>query len=184
MTCSLDQPPGKSLVWESERLHLTFGTKPLSVLGVRRWSGFWRSRALLVPPIERVISRCHFQYVEDTLPRIGAPLPCPLIGWSFLEAVGDAKADERKNPTSAKLCDFMVKVGRRILVNLTGAGVAYFPNELPILYLYMSLFSIPLRSKRIDWTIVEQKMFITTSPPHVATFPFGISPGGRFKVAD
>jgi len=67
-----------------------------------------------------------------------------------LEAVGDARTDERKSPTSTKLCDFMVKLGRRMLVILTRAGVAYFHNELPILYYISSSFSIPLRWKRID----------------------------------
>lgn len=88
-------------------------------------------------------------------------MPCPLIGWSFFEAVGDARADERKSPTSAKLCDFMVRLGRRRLVLLTRAGVAYFPKELLTLYLYtpeyVFNFHTPLLEK--DRPILNKKVY-------------------------
>ena len=40
MTCSLTHPPFNSLVFESEKLHLRFTTKPLSVDCLPRLSGF------------------------------------------------------------------------------------------------------------------------------------------------
>lgn len=49
-TCSRTHPPERSLVLESEKRHLTFGTTPLSVPWAPRLSGFWRSICLSVPP--------------------------------------------------------------------------------------------------------------------------------------
>ena len=50
MTDSRTHPPRKILVLESEKLHLRFGTTPLSVLCWPKLSGFCRSSSLLVPP--------------------------------------------------------------------------------------------------------------------------------------
>lgn len=50
MTCSRTQPPARILVLESEKLHLRFGTTPLSVLWAPRLSGFCKSIWLFVPP--------------------------------------------------------------------------------------------------------------------------------------
>lgn len=51
-TCSRVQPPFNNLVLESEKLHFRLTTTPLSVDCCPKLSGFCRSRALLVPPIQ------------------------------------------------------------------------------------------------------------------------------------
>lgn len=84
MTCSRTHPPLRSRVLESEKLHLMFGTSPLSVLCAPRLSGFWRSNCLFVPP-ELSISfwgSSSTDLVSDEThePRIGAPLPFASIG--------------------------------------------------------------------------------------------------------
>ena len=88
-TCSRTQPPGKSLVLESEKLHLRFGTTPLSVPWAPRLSGFCRSSGLFVPPKWKVLASLaswlhissFWQWKNDQLPRMGPPLPFALIGW-------------------------------------------------------------------------------------------------------
>ena len=54
ITCSRTQPPVRIRVLESEKLHFTLGTTPLSVLCWPKLSGFWRSICLLVPPARSV----------------------------------------------------------------------------------------------------------------------------------
>lgn len=63
MTCSRTQPPARILVLESEKLHLRFGTTPLSVLWAPRLSGFCRSICLFVPP-EKLVKQRNFQCHE------------------------------------------------------------------------------------------------------------------------
>ena len=89
ITCSRTQPPFRSRVFESEKLHLMFGTTPLSVLCAPRLSGFCRSSSLFVPPKITSLSEPTFVCTQHNTqsiiqkghePRIGAPFPFLSMG--------------------------------------------------------------------------------------------------------